>query len=205
MIQYLRFVNYLAHAYLSFNVPAVLVGNLISDFVKGKKQFDYPADVHKGIVLHRAIDTFTDEHAVTAAAKTIFRPHYRLYSGAFVDVVYDHFLANDVQLFPDNRLFEFSQEVYSALDQYVSLFPVQFHSMYPYMKEYNWLYGYHQRLGIEKSFQGVVRRSAYLTESRVAFTLFEDNYEVLQQCYADFFPALKAFAFATLESLDNRK
>jgi len=205
LIQYLGFVNYLAHAYLSFNVPAVLVGNLISDYVKGKKQFDYPANVHKGIVLHRAIDTFTDEHAVTAAAKAIFRPHYRLYSGAFVDVVYDHFLANDGQSFPGNRLFEFSQEVYSTLDQYVSLFPSPFSSMYPYMKEYNWLYGYRARLGIERSFQGVVRRSAYLTESRVAFKLFEDNYEVLQQCYVDFFPSLKAFALATLENLDNRK
>jgi hypothetical protein len=29
-------MNYLAHAYLSFNEPDILVGNLISDFVKGK-------------------------------------------------------------------------------------------------------------------------------------------------------------------------
>lgn len=198
-------MNYLAHAYLSFDVPPVLVGNLISDFIKGKKQFDYPTDVHRGIVLHRAIDTFTDEHEVTAAAKSIFRPHYRLYSGAFVDVVYDHFLANDVQQFSGNRLFEFSQEVYSALDQYVSLFPEQFGLMYPYMKEHNWLYNYRQRLGIERSFEGLVRRSAYLTEGHTAFGLFEDNYEVLQQCYAAFFPALKAFAFSTLEDLNNRK
>lgn len=35
-------MNYLAHAYLSFNDPEILVGNLISDFVKGKKKFDYP-------------------------------------------------------------------------------------------------------------------------------------------------------------------
>ncbi len=35
-------MNYLAHAYLSFNDPDVLAGNMISDFVKGKKKFDYP-------------------------------------------------------------------------------------------------------------------------------------------------------------------
>src|ERR1700754_3986396 len=80
-------VNYLAHAYLSFNQPAVVVGNLISDYIKGKKQFDYPDDIRHGIVLHRAIDTFTDEHPVIKTAKEIFRPHYRLYSGAFIDVV----------------------------------------------------------------------------------------------------------------------
>ena len=30
-------MNYLAHAYLSFGYSELLVGNLISDFVKGKK------------------------------------------------------------------------------------------------------------------------------------------------------------------------
>lgn len=198
-------MNYLAHAYLSFNDPAILVGNLISDFVKGKKQFDFPDDVRAGIVLHRAIDTFTDEHSATAAAKSIFRPYYRLYSGAFVDVVYDHFLANDVQQFTGNDLYNFSQEVYTILDRYVTLFPVPFGLLYPYMKEHNWLYNYRQRLGIRRSFEGVVRRSAYLTESDMAFKLFEDNYQALQQYYDDFFPAIKAFAFSTLEELIKKR
>lgn len=35
-------MNYLAHAYFSFGDPAILTGNMISDYVKGKKQFDYP-------------------------------------------------------------------------------------------------------------------------------------------------------------------
>ena len=68
---------------------------MISDFVKGKKKFDYPSAIQKGIILHRFIDTFTDSHEATREAKEIFRPAYRLYSGAFTDVVYDHFLAVD--------------------------------------------------------------------------------------------------------------
>lgn len=198
-------MNYLAHAYLSFNDPAVLAGNLFSDFVKGKKQFDYPAGVHAGIVLHRAIDTFTDKHPTTAAAKDIFRTRYRLYSGAFVDVVYDHFLANDLQQFTGNRLYEFSQEVYAMLEQYIPLFPAPFGLMYPYMKQHNWLYNYRQRGGIERSFEGVVRRSAYLTEGHTAFKLFEEHYDELRQYYESFFPALKAFAWATFESLNSKE
>ncbi|KAF0239868.1 MAG: hypothetical protein FD183_1294 [Chitinophagaceae bacterium] len=50
-------MNYLAHAYLSFNEPSILLGNMISDYVKGKKQYDYPLLIQKGIHLHRAIDT----------------------------------------------------------------------------------------------------------------------------------------------------
>jgi acyl carrier protein phosphodiesterase len=93
-------VNYLAHAYLSFGIPDVVVGNLISDFVKGKKQLEYPDSIRKGITLHRAIDTFTDTHPVTRRAKSYFRAVYGLYAGALTDVVYDHFLANDPVAFP---------------------------------------------------------------------------------------------------------
>lgn len=88
-------MNYLAHATLSFGVPHVLVGNMISDFVKGGQKLGYAASVQKGIELHRAIDGFTDDHPATARAKQFFRADYRLYSGPIVDVLYDHFLAND--------------------------------------------------------------------------------------------------------------
>lgn len=196
-------MNYLAHAYLSFDIPAVLAGNLISDYVKGKKQYDFAADVRKGIVLHRAIDTFTDGHEATAIAKEVFRPAYRLYSGAFVDVVYDHFLARDTQVFDGDRLFDFSQAVYNTLDQYVSIFPQPFRLLYPYMKAHNWLYNYRNRVNIDYSFQGVVRRAMYLKDSSEAYRLFEKHYTMLQECYDVFFPAVKAFAWSTLESLNN--
>ncbi|MEI9807172.1 MAG: ACP phosphodiesterase [Bacteroidota bacterium] len=179
-------MNYLAHAYLSFNNPPILVGNLISDFVKGKKKFDYPAVIQQGITLHRLIDSFTDEHEATKEAKEIFRPHYRLYSGAFVDVLYDHFLATDENEFPGNSLFDFSNEVYAALDNYRQWMPEGFAGMFPYMKKQNWLYNYSTRAGTAKSLGGVVRRAAYLTESDTAFFLFEKHYQPLQQCYRQF-------------------
>jgi acyl carrier protein phosphodiesterase len=108
-------MNYLAHAYLSFNDPDILVGNMISDFVKGKKKFDYPLRIQAGIMLHRIIDEFTDSHPATREAKEFFRPHYRLYSGAFIDVVFDHFLALNSNEFTETSLLNFSQQVYSFL------------------------------------------------------------------------------------------
>ena len=100
-------MNYLAHAYLSFNDPEILLGNMISDYVKGRKKFDYGPGILKGIMLHRAIDTFTDQHPVTKTAMKFFKPAYGLYAGAFVDVVYDHFLALDENEFNENSLFTF--------------------------------------------------------------------------------------------------
>lgn len=194
-------MNYLAHACLSFNHPEILVGNLISDYVKGKKKFDYPAGIQKGIALHRAIDTFTDAHTATKEAKEFFRPHYRLYAGAFVDVVYDHFLATDESEFSEQSLHDFSQRVYQSVDNYIPWLPEKFGRMYPYMKEQNWLFNYRTRWGAEKSLGGVVRRSTYLTESETAFRLFEEHYQPLQTCYRHFWADIKLFARNQFEAL----
>lgn len=196
-------MNYLAHAYLSFNKSEVLVGNMISDFVKGKKKFDYTPGIQTGIALHRAIDQFTDEHAATRQAKKIFQPAYRLYGAAFVDVIYDHFLANDVAEFPGNALQQFSQQVYAQLGQHTDSFPPQFAGMFPYMKQYDWLYNYRQLSGIKRSFEGVAHRAMYIKESNTAFVLFEKHYGELEQRYREFFPALKEFSLITLQQSGN--
>jgi acyl carrier protein phosphodiesterase len=183
-----------------------MTGNMISDFIKGKKKFNYPIRIQKGIQLHRAIDTFTDGHPATKKAKEVFRPHYRLYSGAFVDVVYDHFLATDENEFTEESLLDFSRHVYTVLENNSEWFPPQFAMMFPYMKEHNWLYNYRTRWGTEKSLGGVVRRSAYLTESKTAFALFEQHYQLLQDCYRQFWASARAFAQSELiRSLDEDK
>ena len=188
-------MNLLAHAYLSFNQPPILVGNMISDYVKGKCKFDYPEAIQRGIMLHRAIDEFTDNHAVTHSAKQFFRPQYRLYAGAFIDVVYDHFLANDTNEFKNSEtLNAFAETAYSILEENKVYLPGKFLQMQPYMQSQNWLYHYKDKFGIEKSFAGLVRRSAYLQESSIAFSIFEKEYEALQQYYQEFFPSLKQFA-----------
>jgi len=185
-------MNYLAHAYLSFEDADFLAGNMISDFVKGKKKDDYPTGIRNGITLHRAIDTFTDEHPATQAAKTFFRPVYRLYSGAFVDIVYDHFLANDKSIFNESRLKDFSARTYEKLESQLALFPEKFQRLFPYMKMQDWLYHYRYEKGIENSFGGLVRRAKYLNESDEAFSIFKTHYTSLQECYEVFFPQLES-------------
>ncbi|MEO7311175.1 MAG: ACP phosphodiesterase [Chitinophagaceae bacterium] len=188
-------MNYLAHAYLSFNQPGLLVGNMISDFVKGKRQYDYPDYILKGIKLHRAIDTFTDEHAITRRAKEYFRKDYRLYSGAFVDVVYDHFLATDKKCFATEAALQATANfTYETLEQHFDLLPAPFQPMLPYMKTQNWLLNYKYHWGIENSLAGVVRRSKFLEESSTAFALFLEHYDGLKTCYEAFFPELKTMA-----------
>ncbi len=67
-------MNYLAHAYLSFKNEEILVGNMISDFVKGGSKFNFPVNIQKGIMLHRMIDAFADLHPATKTAINILKP-----------------------------------------------------------------------------------------------------------------------------------
>jgi acyl carrier protein phosphodiesterase len=196
-------MNYLAHAYLSFNIPGLLIGNMISDFVKGKKKFDYRPDILFGIDLHRAIDDFTDFHPATKDAKQLFQPDYGLYSGALMDVVYDYFIANDVSLFKHTSLEAFSAATYHTLDRHLGLLPPAFVSVFPYMKKYNWLLNYRNVTGIERSFEGLAQRARYMSESSAAYNLFRNNIAPLKANYELFFPRLLDFTRQYIKEKSN--
>lgn len=174
---------------------------MVSDFIKGKKKYDYPPGILAGINLHRAIDTFTDTHESTHRAKEIFRPYYRLYSGPLMDVIYDHYLALDERIFTDKSLFDFAQETYNVIESHTQWLPEKFSMMFPYMKSQNWLYNYRTKTGISQSLQGLVRRSTYLIESKTAFHLFEENYQLLNDLYRQFWTDMRAYAFEQYQIL----
>lgn len=194
-------MNFLAHAYLSFDYPEILVGNMISDFVKGSARFGFSGKIGEGIWLHREIDAFTDTHEATRKAKQVFRPAYRLYSGAIMDVIYDHFLANDASIFTEESLKTFTTGVYQHLEARTHELPANFQQVFGHMRSFDWLYGYRSRQGIQNSLKGLVRRSAYLTEADTAFLLFTEHYEELKASYEEFFPDVKQFAKHRIENL----
>ena len=174
---------------------------MISDHVKGKSRYQYPEGIQQGIALHRSIDHFTDQHEATKKAKEIFRPEYRLYSGALVDVIYDHYLALDEREFSDEDLLRFADSTYKELQKHSNWFPVTFAHIFPFMHSQNWLYHYRTREGTGKSLHGVVRRAKYLTESQTAYKLFESHYQLLGEIYRQFWQDVKPFAKAEWERI----
>ena len=66
--------------------------------------------------------------------------------------------------------------------------------MFPYMKSQNWLFNYRTTFGTRQSFGGIVRRARYLSESRKAGEIFEQHYQLLQDCYRHFWKDMKPFA-----------
>ena len=187
-------MNFLAHAYLSFNNDEVLLGNMMNDFLKGVDKTVFSAGVQKGIKLHRAIDSFTDTHPATQQAKIFFKPNYRLYSAPIVDVVFDHFLATDKNEFTPQTLIKFAKDVYSRLDTLQSIMPENFMQIFQYMKRQNWLQGYAEKQNIYHSLNGLKRRSKYLDEMETAFDIFEKDYDGIKNCFDALWIDLKNYS-----------
>lgn len=196
-------MNFLAHAYLSFGNKEILVGNMISDFVKGKAQFDFTLGIRKGIILHRRIDDYTDTHIAIKEAKEYFRPFYRLYSSPIIDIILDHYLANDPAYFKPGDLKNFSQQVYKVLNEYSAHLPLRFAHALTYMQSEDWLFHYQYKAGIAKSVKGLVRRAQFLEDSTTAIELFETHYGALGDCYRRFFEDVKFFAKEQLNLLNE--
>jgi len=186
-------MNFLAHSYLSFSEEQ-LVGNMIADFVKNRDVARLPESIQKGIKLHRAIDTFTDAHPLIHEAKAPFRPLVRLYSGAFVDVAFDYFLANDTTENSQREWQEHSREVYAVLRRYEEFLPEVFKKVLDKMQQDDWLYNYRNEWGIEYSFRNVVNKAQFLDKTINVFPAFLANKDFLREKYEIFFPEIKSFA-----------
>lgn len=185
-------MNYLAHAYLSYEDASILTGNMIADYIKGKKALDaLPAAVAAGVRLHRAIDAFADAHPATRRAALLFREAYGLYSGPVVDTLMDHFLANDPAHFPNEAaLLRFSEKSYALLDANSGAFPAAFAAFYPHMKTHNWLFHYRQVKGMERSLAGLHRRARYMPPPGEAYAIFVGHYYQLNGAYQELMDAM---------------
>ncbi len=175
----------------------------MGDYIKGRKPLEQlPEKVKQGVLLHRKIDLFTDKHPSTARAKALFRPDYRLYSGAFIDSLYDHFLANDPRFFANTEaLGAFAARCYTALQDHIAYMPASFAALFPYMKEHNWLYGYRTLKGMERAFKGLVHRAKYLDSSDRAYEIFVRYYYELNQYYFDFIDDIIAYVKRELNDM----
>lgn len=181
-------MNYLGHAFLSGDDAELLAGNMIGDYVKGKKILEqYPEQVKNGILLHRKIDAYTDTHPASMRAKVWFREVYGMYSGAIIDTIFDHFLANDARYFSSQQeLRSFTQGVYKKLEQQKEYFPEKFSHLFPHMQEHDWLYNYRTLQGIQRSLKGLERRAKYIPPIEDAYQILIVSYYQLQQCYYEF-------------------
>lgn len=193
-------MNYLAHIFLSGLNSQLQVGNFIGDFVKGSQFNEYPVQIRKGILLHRKIDSFTDNHQVVRETVALLRPSFGRYSAIIVDMYFDYFLALDFHIYsPDKSLMRFSLQFYfSVLIRYRHL-PKRVKGFIFHFVFTNRLTTYSSPQGLESSLEIMARYkvSALEPEKIIAFLL--ENHDELQQRFHSFFPDTIEFSISSYD------
>lgn len=141
-------MNFLAHIYLSNDDELVKIGNFMADGIRGKNYSDYHYSIQKGIILHRAIDTFTDAHPIFRQSTKRLHINYHHYSGVIVDIFYDHFLAKNWHLYSAINLSDFVDDFHQSLKLNYELLSSKTKNLLPYMIAQNWLKSYETIEGI---------------------------------------------------------
>jgi acyl carrier protein phosphodiesterase len=194
-------MNYLAHIYLSFGDDEITIGNFIADSIRGNKYKHLPGPVQNGIMLHRAIDTFTDAHPIPRLSSRRLHSRYSHYSRVIVDIFYDHFLARNWDHYCDTPLDLFVEDFYDLLHEHIPILPPGIKRMMPYMIADNWLLNYGGIDGIGRVLSGMNRRTDHKSGMNYAVEELQQHYGEFEDEFRRFFLELKPFAYKKYKEL----
>lgn len=185
-------MNFLAHIYLSGDNDLMKIGNFMADGIHGKNFDTFPLEIQKGIILHRAIDTFTDAHPIFRQSTKRLHANYHHYSGIIVDIFYDHFLAKNWSNYSDEKLEDFTERFYQSLKENHDSLTPKTQKMMPYMMDHNWLLGYQTIEGIENVLIRMDNRMKRDSNMRFSVAELRAFYPDFEQEFTDFFEELRA-------------
>ncbi|MCG9790854.1 acyl carrier protein phosphodiesterase [Flavobacterium algicola] len=184
-------MNFLAHIYLSGNNDFIKIGNFMADGIRGKQFESYPSDIQKGIILHRAIDTFTDANIIFRKSTKKLHERYHHYAGVIVDVLYDHFLAKNWEKYSDENLAEFIDNFYKSLEQNREVLSERTLNLMPYMIKQNWLLSYQTIDGIKEILRQMDSRTKNKSQMRFSTEELEEFYSEFEEEFTLFFEELR--------------
>jgi acyl carrier protein phosphodiesterase len=193
-------MNYLAHLYLSGPSDGVRLGNFIGDYVKGNRFSRYPPEIRKGILLHRQIDSFMDEHPLSHASAELFRARYTRFSRVIIDVVYDHYLAKNWDKYSDQSLHDFVNEVHKLFITNYFILPPQVRQFLPFLIRSRRMENYQHLSGIEKTLKIMANHTVLPDHSAWAVEQIVKNDDQLQEQFTGFFEDIREMCRLFLEN-----
>ncbi|WP_035805227.1 acyl carrier protein phosphodiesterase [Lunatimonas lonarensis] len=197
-------MNFLAHAYLSFDHPEVLVGNFIGDFVKGDLYAQFVPEIVMGIKLHREIDRFTDLHPLVKESQLLLKPVFARYSSVITDMFFDYFLAKNWHQHHTVPLEEFAENTYRLMEAHRNILPKKFSEAFKYMQKENWLVAYGTAAGIKRALTGISYRTTFKSNLEKAPYYLEKHHSEFEGYFNAFFPELTIFSENKLKELKTQ-
>lgn len=184
-------MNYLAHIYLSGNDEKLMVGNFIADAVKGNKYLSYETGIQQGILLHRQIDFLTDQHPIVHQTSAFFNPVYGKYAGVVCDMVFDHFLAANWNLYHSQNLRLYVNYINKIFLRHFGILPLKMKIILPFWVKNRWPELYATPDGLRKVLSGMSRYTSLPAGSDAAIEILLANYQKIESLFKMFFSELQ--------------
>ncbi len=198
-------MNFLAHTHLSGDNDPLLFGNFIADAVKGNAFNGFDAEIKKGILIHRKIDSFTDRHEIVKDSIKRVRPAFGKYAGIAVDIYYDHFLAANWRNYDSTDLSDFTVRVYKILARRFLIMPARTRRMLPFLIAQNWLNSYANLDDLKRIFYGMDRRTSFKSGMVDAVAVLKANYSHLQSEFEAYYPLLREYVENEIEQYEQNQ
>lgn len=176
-------MNYLGHLFLSFNNNELALANLFGDFVKGKQYLNYSEKIQKGILLHRKIDSYIDNHAAVKALTKKLYTQLPKVAPVAIDIYFDHLLAKNWNTFHSSDLSSFLSAFYSESKLYESEYPGNFIAFLNQMREKNWFIHYATEFGLQKMCDGVSSKFSFPNELIHGYTVYKSHEDNIIQVF----------------------
>ncbi|MEN9909589.1 MAG: hypothetical protein RLZZ540_2738 [Bacteroidota bacterium] len=194
-------MNFLAHIYLSGDNDFIKIGNFMADGIRGKQFENFSEEIQKGIILHRAIDTFTDAHPIFRESTKRLHERYHHYAGVIVDIFYDHFLAKNWTKYSNKNLEEYVNNFYQSMHTHHDLLSERAKGILPYMEKQNWLSSYQTIEGIHQILTQMDRRTDNSSNMRFASEELQMYYSDFEQEFSSFFEEIKTYCASKINTL----
>ncbi len=173
----------------------------MADGIHGKNFDIFPMDIQKGIILHRAIDTFTDAHPLFRQSTKRLHANYHHYSGIIVDIFYDHFLAKNWGNYSNESLEDYTINFYTSLQDNFEFLTDKTQKMMPYLINQNWLLSYQTIEGIEIILEKMDNRMKRNSVMRQSVAELNTYYLEFESEFTAFFEELITHSYHKLQIL----
>ncbi len=166
-------MNHLAHFFLSGDNDDLAIGNFVADFITNRELPNYTEEVKRGIMLHRAIDAFTDAHPMVKQSTKRLHPFHHKYAPVIVDVYYDFLLAKNWAKYTPSRLSrdmlsvghanlrDFTHKMYKLLTDRALELPEKLQKRLPRMIADDWLMRYTTYEGQHSAFLRIQKATSF--------------------------------------------
>ena len=163
-----------------------MLANLFGDFVKGRNFNHFSSKIREGIVLHRKIDTYIDQHKDVLELKLILYQDLPKVAGIAVDLFFDHLLARNWEKHHTEQYELFLNDFYQHNSDFETDLSTEFRHFIALFRDMKWLNHYPTSFGLEKSCEGVSKRISFPNKLAESPEVFYKQEKVIEEVFQNY-------------------